>query len=232
MVYQKSRGVLIIFNKNNLNIKIKHFRLVYIAVSIVVVFAMTLASCVFARKNSKHSSTLRTSKVSLQKKIFRPYPDPTDLVKEGEWKKSSEKKAYPNLKKVKKLVIRVSVKGNRVYLLDNNKVIYTMLASCGKYKNGKSLTPLGKYQIIGGRGDKFFNSKLNEGALNWVSWTENCVYLFHSVPICKNQKINKSEAAKLGKQPASNGCIRLSLPDSKWLMDNVPTGTPVVIKTH
>ncbi|MCT7865627.1 MAG: L,D-transpeptidase, partial [Lactobacillus iners] len=27
-------------------------------------------------------------------------------------------------------------------------------------------------------------------------------------------------------------CIRLSLPDSKWLMDNVPTGTPVVIKTH
>lgn len=78
----------------------------------------------------------------------------------------------------------------------------------------------------------FFNSKLNEGALNWVSWTENCVYLFHSVPICKNQKINKSEAAKLGKQPASNGCIRLSLPDSKWLMDNVPTGTPVVIKTH
>ncbi len=214
--------MLIIFNKTNLNIKIKHFKFGYIAVSIVVVFAMAMASCVFARKNSKHSSTLRTSKVSLQKKIFRPYPDPTDLVKEGEWQKSSEKKAYPNLKKVKKLVIRVSV----------NKVIYTMLASCGKYKNGKSLTPLGKYQIIGGRGDKFFNSKLNEGALNWVSWTENCVYLFHSVPICKNQKINKSEAAKLGKQPASNGCIRLSLPDSKWLMDNVPTGTPVVIKTH
>ena len=88
--------MLIIFKKNNLNIKIKHFRLVYIAVSIVVVFAMTMASCVFARKNSKHSkhsSTLRTSKVSLQKKISRPYPDPTDLVKEGEWKKSSEKKS-------------------------------------------------------------------------------------------------------------------------------------------
>lgn len=93
--------MLIIFKKNNLNIKIKHFRLVYIAVSIVVVFAMTMASCVFARKNSKHSSTLRTSKISLQKKIFRPYPDPTDLVKEGEWQKSSEKKAYPNLKKLR-----------------------------------------------------------------------------------------------------------------------------------
>ena len=37
-----------------------------------------------------------------------------------------------------------------------------------------------------------------------------------------------SEAEKLG-SPASHGCIRLSIADSKWLYDQLPTGTPIHI---
>ena len=41
-----------------------------------------------------------------------------------------------------------------------------------------------------------------------------------------------TETAKLGRTQGSHGCIRLSVPDSKWIMDNIPNGTKVVIKNH
>ena len=58
------------------------------------------------------------------------------------------------------------------------------------------------------------------------------VYLFHSVPTKGDGSYNMKEAAKLGRTQGSHGCIRLSVPDSKWLMDNIPDGTKVVIKDH
>ncbi|MGO1811179.1 MAG: L,D-transpeptidase, partial [Lacticaseibacillus paracasei] len=39
----------------------------------------------------------------------------------------------------------------------------------------------------------------------------------------------KNEAAKLGKEPGSHGCVRLSIADAKWIFEHVPTGTPVKI---
>lgn len=40
----------------------------------------------------------------------------------------------------------------------------------------------------------------------------------------------RNEAKKLGRTQASHGCIRLSLPDSKWLYEKLPVGTKVVVK--
>lgn len=160
-----------------------------------------------------------------------PYPDPSDLRKEGTWKKTSETKKHPKLSKnKKKLLIRVSLKGNRTYIIDNGKVVYTMLSTAGMYKKGKSLTPTGNYHIHFNRGKEFFNPKLKEGARNWTSWSHKDVYLFHSVPTKKGGKINVKEAEKLGQTQGSHGCVRLSLPDSYWIMKNVPVGTKVVIK--
>lgn len=70
-----------------------------------------------------------------------PYPDPKDLQPAGSWKVKSESKAHPDLVRLNNLWIRVSIKGNRVYIMDGNKPVYTMLASCGVYHNGKSATP-------------------------------------------------------------------------------------------
>ncbi|HAH78565.1 MAG TPA: L,D-transpeptidase, partial [Ruminococcaceae bacterium] len=36
-------------------------------------------------------------------------------------------------------------------------------------------------------------------------------------------------ADKLG-EPASHGCIRLPVEDAKWIYDNIPEGTKVVIE--
>lgn len=55
-------------------------------------------------------------------------------------------------------------------------------------------------------------------------------YLFHSVPYLKQAKdsLEYEEYNKLG-EPASLGCIRLAVEDSKWIHDNCPSGTVVTI---
>lgn len=151
------------------------------------------------------------------------------------WKKSSETVPYPDLKAAKHLWIKVSLRGNRTYVYDGKKVIYTMYSTGGKYvkdpESGKwrSMTPTGTYHIQSERGDRFYNSRLQEGANYYVSWLNHGTYLFHSVPTTNGGKYNTKEAAKLGKTQGSHGCVRLSVPDAQWLSKNVPVGTKVVI---
>ncbi len=165
--------------------------------------------------------------------LYRPYSDPKDLRKAGTWKKKSEPKKYPKIKPYEKdLTLRVSLKGNRTYLLRKGKVLYTMLSTGGIYKKGKSLTPTGTFRIQNGRGDSFFNYNLGEGANNWTSWSPDNVYLFHSVPTKADYSYNLKEAVKLGRTQGSHGCSRLSVPDSKWIMDPIPDGTKVIIKNN
>ncbi len=56
------------------------------------------------------------------------------------------------------------------------------------------------------------------------------VYLFHSVPTMALGDYNLKEAKKLGRTQGSHGCIRLSVPDSRWLMEHAQPGTKVIIK--
>ncbi len=75
--------------------------------------------------------------------------------------KKSESKAYPKINnKEKDLSLRVSLKGNRVYLLKNKEVVYTMLSTAGIFKGGKSMTPIGTFKIRSNRGETFFNKKI------------------------------------------------------------------------
>lgn len=152
------------------------------------------------------------------------------------WKESSETVPYPDLSKVKDFWVKVALLKNRTYLMSGNKVIYTMYCSGGLFhkdsKTGKMVsdTPTGTFQIQPERGDSFYNDSLNEGANYWVSWKDNGVYLFHTVPTKKDGSYNVPEAKKLGKEPASHGCIRLSVPDAKWMMQNLKVGTKVVVE--
>lgn len=164
---------------------------------------------------------------------FRPFQDPRDLRVPYNWHQPSETKAYPRIKRLENdLTIRVSLRGNRVYILRENQVVYTMLASGGLFKKGKSTTPTGTFKIQDNRGDSFYNPNLNEGAKYWTSWDKDNVYLFHSIPTKSNGKYNQKEAKKLGIKASSHGCIRLSVPDARWLMKNIPTGTKVIIKNN
>jgi lipoprotein-anchoring transpeptidase ErfK/SrfK len=142
------------------------------------------------------------------------------------WKKSSEKKAYPDLDRYPKAYLKVSIAKQRVYVMNGDKTLYTMYASTG---SDESPTPTGTYHIQAERGDFFYNAASKEGAKYWVSFKEHGIYLFHTVPTDQQGNYLEKEAKQLGKEAQSHGCVRLSVPDAKWIYDKVPEGMKVEI---
>lgn len=147
----------------------------------------------------------------------------------NQWQHPSENAAYPNVAAHPHMWILVSVRQQRVYLIDHGRVLYRMYASTGTHQEK---TPLGIYHIQAERGLSFYNAHSGEGARYWVSWKNHGEFLFHSVPTDAHGNYVISEADKLGKTSASHGCIRLSVPDARWLYQNIRQGTRVVISPY
>lgn len=88
-------------------------------------------------------------------------------------------------------------------------------------------TPSGTFKLL---------DKLRWHELMGPSWGQYCSHitgdiLFHSVPCTRyrdNHSLEYWEYNKLG-QAASAGCIRMTVADAKWLYDNCPIGTKVII---
>lgn len=129
----------------------------------------------------------------------------------------------PNLADYTNLSIRVSLAEQQVHIMSNGQDIYVMRASTGL----NDATPRGQYVINGLRGDSFYNPSEGMGARYWVGFIGG-VYLFHSVPTDVNGNWIASEGDKLG-QPASHGCVRLSVADAAWFYQQIPNGTPIDI---
>ena len=83
-------------------------------------------------------------------------------------------------------------------------------------------TPKGEYRVQG-RGKWFYNRRLQSGGEWYVGFYGN--YLFHSLPMDSSHKV---QDYRLG-VPLSHGCVRLRIEDAKWLYDNLPGGSKVVI---
>jgi lipoprotein-anchoring transpeptidase ErfK/SrfK len=135
---------------------------------------------------------------------------------------------YPKLSRSTDVWIKVSLECQTVKIMNGERSIYTMIASTGLDLPSDDRTPQGVFHIQRERGISFYSSKLREGARYWVSWLNHGEYLFHSVPTDSRGRIIADEARKLGRK-ASHGCIRLALPDAKWLYENIPCGAKVVI---
>lgn len=152
-----------------------------------------------------------------------------------DYHKSSETIPYPSSKVThsKNFWINVKISKCRAYLMEGNKPVYTMYCSAGKLenKNGKkvSATPTGTYHIQQEHGKTFYNPSAKSGGNYYRSWNGHGAYLFHSTPIDKQGNYIKSEAQKLGKEPASHGCIRLTIADAHWFYQHIPVGTKVVV---
>lgn len=87
---------------------------------------------------------------------------------------------------------------------------------------GKPSTPtVGGVFKVGSRGYYF-----NSGSLRCFWWTQFYGdYLFHSVPCYPNGTI---QDGRLG-MALSHGCVRLQMSNAKWIYDNIPSGTTVVV---
>jgi lipoprotein-anchoring transpeptidase ErfK/SrfK len=136
--------------------------------------------------------------------------------------------AYPVLGPNDPIWIKVSKEKQRVYIMKGNKIMYTMVCSTGLDTNPDTSTPEGTFHIQQEKGKSFYNGSEKEGAKYWVSWKNHGEFLFHSVATDKNGNVIKSEAMKLGHK-ASHGCVRLAVPDAKWIYDNISYNTKVVI---
>ncbi|WP_099206107.1 L,D-transpeptidase family protein [Scatolibacter rhodanostii] len=119
--------------------------------------------------------------------------------------------------------IYVSLEEQTVSVVDaQNLVVHSFPCSTGT--EGYE-TPMGTYSVAG-RGYSFFNEGLQEGAYYWTQFYGD--YLFHSIPFDVNRELQEGEIDKLG-QPASHGCIRLSMDNAKWIYENIESDTQVII---
>lgn len=165
-----------------------------------------------AASSRKHAAAVKQAKLAAAKK-------PVD------WHRPSEDKPYPDVNKYAHFNIEADLKKQRVFLKNGDKVLYTMYASSGMDKT----TPTGHFTVEPERGTNFFNYEEQMGANYYTSFHDHGVYLFHTVPTDIKGKYITKEANYLGKKPSSHGCIRLSIPDAKWIFETVPVGTKVVV---
>lgn len=178
-----------------------------------------------AASSETSTSTVSTEPASSQTVATKESTEESQPPK-SKLNEPSEAKPYPQL--TPEDWIDVSVNDQKVYFKRGDDVLYTMNCSTGL--PGESATPLGEFAIEPERGETFRNAGSGEGANYWVSWKDHGVYLFHTVPIDENGNYIESEAEALGVRPASHGCIRLSVPDAKWIFDTVPVGMRVVVR--
>ncbi len=143
-----------------------------------------------------------------------------------DWLKPSQQVDYPDPAAHPGLSLEVSLQDQRVYVRDGSQLLYTMYASTGMDDS----TPKGSFSIQSERGDHFYNPREGMGARYYTSFLNHGVFLFHSVPTDSSGSYIKEEAELLGIRPSSHGCIRLTVPDSLWIMQSVPTGTPVLVE--
>jgi lipoprotein-anchoring transpeptidase ErfK/SrfK len=138
---------------------------------------------------------------------------------------------YPTITPNEPIWLDVFVSNQKVYVKDGDKTIYTMIASTGLDTKPDNSTPAWHlsyssraWQMV------FYAPQYQEGAEYWVSWKNHGEFLFHSVPMDQNKHVLVSDAEKLG-QKDSHGCVHLTIPDAKWIYDNIKTGTKVVIRS-
>lgn len=92
---------------------------------------------------------------------------------------------------------------------------------CSTGKN-ESPTIRGLFKIKS-RGLWFYSDVYDCGAKYWVQFNDS--YLFHSEPMDENGNIVNPT---LG-QRQSDGCVRMSVVNSKWIYDNIPKDTAVYV---
>ena len=172
-------------------------------------------------RKSASSSSATKNQTTQQK------PDPAATSAHPvDWLKPSQQVDYPDPAAHPGLSLEVSLQDQRVYVRDGSELLYTMYASTGMDDS----TPRGSFRIQNERGDHFYNPGEGMGARYYTSFLNHGVFLFHSVPTDSKGGYIKEEADMLGIRPGSHGCIRLTVPDARWIMQSVPTGTPVLVK--
>lgn len=229
-------------------------RLYKLAALLILVAAFAAGAVVFAaiyQKGDEPNAGMETAKTTNSEVPEKKEPeDPEKILEDiGEEEYSREELALDDSTENEKIEETEPVMPN----IDSSKVsdrypYYIMVnrqANCvtvyGKDENGEytvpvkamvcsvgvsNATPVGTFKTS----DKYAWRYLFGDVYGQYAYRINKHILFHSVPYYSKNKgdLESEEYNKLG-EPASLGCIRLSVADAKWLIDNCPKGTTVTI---
>lgn len=122
-------------------------------------------------------------------------------------------------------LVLVDINRQKTHIFQGEQGNWVLAQSfCCSTGTNKSPTTRGIFTLTT-RGDWFYSHRLHSGAKYWIRF--NGHYLFHSTPMDEGGKPLAGE--NIVGEKRSNGCVRLLLPDIKWIYDNVPDGTVVVI---
>ena len=137
--------------------------------------------------------------------------------------------ALPSEEYVFPYKIVVDISDQRVYVGRWNGSAYKDLVKKFVCSSGAKATPtpLGTYQAYGKAGGEWYYFKDFNCYARWATRIVGGI-LFHSVTYNSRKRPSGSERS-LGRR-ASHGCIRLRVVDAKWIYDNCPRGTTVVIR--
>ena len=126
--------------------------------------------------------------------------------------------------------LKISVADQRVYAYkwvngDYTELVRTMICSTGTVSDP---TPLGTFTAGGPCGSWYYFQKFDCWAQ--YAYRINGPYLFHSVLYSEKDEstLRQGSVNALGTR-ASHGCVRLKVEDAKWIYNNCPAGTTVVV---
>lgn len=120
--------------------------------------------------------------------------------------------------------IRVQTRSHRVTVFRSGRVVRTLLAAVG---SSDTPTPVGRFVVTDRLMFRPTSAAYGCCALALsahqyrlqADWTGQDLVAIHSTP----------ETASIGKS-LSHGCVRVSLPEGRWLVQTVPLGTLVTIR--
>ena len=106
----------------------------------------------------------------------------------------------------------------------SRQAVKAFICSCGR--PGGHNTPRGTFYVS----ERYRWRKMIDGTYAQYAIRFNDLILFHSVPYSemKPDTLKWGQYNKLGTK-ASLGCVRLAVADVKWIYDNCPEGTKVVV---
>ncbi|NLG24147.1 MAG: L,D-transpeptidase family protein, partial [Clostridiales bacterium] len=134
-------------------------------------------------------------------------------------------------KALKPYVLKISIAKQRVYAYapDKNgeytKLVRTMKCSTGR---DSTPTPKGTYQASTGTGARWHYFKKFDVWAQYAYYIQGD-YMIHSVLYpSKNGRATSGSVGALGRK-ASHGCVRLSVEDAKWVYNNCPNKTKIIV---
>ena len=130
-----------------------------------------------------------------------------------------------NIQSNTQYLINVDLNKQKTYIYKGNKNKWSLIKTCPCSTGiAGEETPKGSFTTLE-KGDWFFSNKYNQGGKYWTQIVGDI--LFHSVPFDKDKTTVVDYTLN---EPASHGCIRLSISDSKWIYNNIPKESKVIIK--